>query len=111
MRTLICLFEYQLIRNLINHEKTVEKYSKLKIEYSDGKKYAKVTSEDAPGKSVTLFLWSEAQVERLQEIGKKIEAENMEKSKIPYCFLEKKNNKKGSNASLFCQRSADFLAR
>ncbi len=74
-------------------KKTIEKYSKLNIVYSDNKDYATITSEDAPGKKVTLFLWDEAQVMRLQEIEKKINAENMEKSRIPYRSIQKKNNK------------------
>ena len=74
-------------------KKTIAKYSKLNIVYSDNKDYATVTNEDAPGKKVTLFLWDEAQVMRLQEIEKKIDAENMEKSRIPYYTLEKKSNK------------------
>lgn len=75
-------------------EKMYNKYSKLRIVYSDSKDYAVVTNEDTPEKKgMLLFLWDEKDVMHLQEIERKIEAENMEKSKIPYCSLEKKSNK------------------
>ena len=73
------------------------KKSKLNIVYSDNKDYVTVTSDDAPGEKVTLFLWDEAQVMKLQEIEKEIE-DNMEKSKIPYQPLPKVNNKNRETA-------------
>lgn len=76
----------------------MKKTAELKIVYSDNKDYATITRDDVPGKKVTLFLWDEAQVMRLQEIEKKINAEEMEKSKIPYQPLPREKNRNRETA-------------